>query len=575
MRTKSTEQIAPPRWRARLVFCVMLVGFGVLGMRVLHLQTVENERLRAQGDARYLREVTVVPQRGRIVDRHGQVLAVSTPVDSLWAQPALFCAEGVQAEEGWTRLLEITGLSRERLARRCARLAGANFMYIKRRLSPQVAEEAMALGLPGLEVQTEYRRYYPGGPAGAHLLGFTNVDDVGQEGLERAHQAELGGTRGRVRVLKDRAGNYVESVHSIQRVQHGEDLAVSIDQRIVALANDYLAAAVREHQAVSGSVVVLAVPSGEILAMVNFPQFNPNDRSTMTGEAFRNRSITDVFEPGSTAKPFTVAMALQSGKVQPEQLVDTAPGYYEIGGHKIHDTQNYGVISVADVIIRSSNVGVAKIAQVFPYDALYTTFQKVGFGRRAGEFPGETAGKLPKRTSPVDHVAQSYGHGFAVTTLQLARAYTTFATDGELLPVTLVPQAEGYRARGERIFDAHTVYTMREMLEHAASAAGTASKARIPRYRVGGKTGTSHKLLDGSYQNSRYLSNFVGFAPLSAPRFVVAVTIDDPRGRFYYGGDVAAPVFADLMQDLLRLYNVEPDGLARRVVAGYDAGGGE
>ena len=317
--------------------------------------------------------------------------------------------------------------------------------------------------------------------------------------------------------------------------------------------------------------MVLAVPSGEILAMVNSPQFNPNDRSTITGGKFRNRSVTDVLEPGSTAKPFAVAMALESGEFTPATLIDTAPGRYRIGGHTIEDTHDYGELSLHDVIVRSSNVGVAKVALAFPSDDLFNTLADVGFGARAGNLPGEIAGALKKRSRLIEHATLSYGYGFSVTPLQLARAYTVFATDGQLLPVTLQPKPPGYRAPGKRVFSAATVAAIRPMLEQAASAEGTARKAQIPRYRVGGKTGTIHKLLNNSYQNERYLSVFAGLAPLSNPRFVIAVTVDDPRGEFYYGGDVAAPVFADLMRDLMRLYNIAPDAPAPTAAAAATA----
>lgn len=535
----------------------MLSVFFLLGMRVVHLQTVEHERLQTQGDARYLRELTVLPERGRILDRNGRVVTVSTPVDSLWAEPSVFCAMPAR----WEPMLTLLSVTQKRLRAHCEKQKHSDFMYIQRRLSPMLAKQIMQLAVPGVEVQREYRRYYPDGPAGAHLIGFTNVDDVGQEGLELAYETQLSGTPGRIRVLKDHAGNYVESVESIQQVRHGEPLIISIDQRIQALATDYLETAVRQNEAVSGSVVVLSIPSGEILAMVNSPQFNPNDRSSMIAEKFRNRSVTDLFEPGSTVKPFTAAMALQSGTVNAQTIVDTSPGHYQVGGHAIHDIDNYGAISVSDVIARSSNVGIAKLALTLPYDELFNTFANLGFGHRAASLPGEIPGMLKRRPHLLDHATLSYGYGFSVTPLQLARAYSVFATDGMLLPVTLQRKPPGYRAAGTRVFNPDTAYAIRAMLEKAASTSGTASKARIPRYRVGGKTGTTHKLMNGSYQSKRYLSAFAGLAPLTNPKFVIVVTVDDPRGKLYYGGDVAAPVFASLMQDLLRLYNVEPDAL--------------
>ena len=554
------QLIRPPLWRRHVILAAMGALFILLGARVVHLQVSEHERLQAQGDARYLRQLTVIPARGRILDRNGQVLAVSTPVGSLWAEPAVFC----KAQIKWQPLIDLAQIDEARLLAACDKHRQsdfrADFMYLKRRLPPMLAQQIHDSGIPGVGVQREYKRYYPGGPAGAHLIGFTDVDDVGQEGLEMAHESQLGGRAGRIRALKDRAGNYVERVENIQPVRHGRELTVSVDQRIQSLANDYLARAVRDHRAVGGSVVVLAVPSGEILAMVNAPQFNPNDRATLRADAFRNRSITDLLEPGSSAKPFTAAMALDGGAVGATTMVDTTPGRNRVGGHVIRDNQNHGILSVGDVITRSSNVGISKIAMAFPYDDLYDAFAGVGFGRRAANLPGESAGPLKWRNRPVEHATLSYGYGVSVTPLQLARAYTVFATDGELLPVTLVPQADGYRAQGERVFSADTAHAIRAMLERAAGIDGTAPKARIARYRVGGKTGTIHKLIDGVYDQERYVSVFAGIAPITAPRFVVVVSIDDPRGEFYYGGDVAAPVFAALMADLMRLYNIKPDG---------------
>ena len=557
-RVRHSPQIPPPPvWRRWVIMSAMLSVFALLGWRVVHLQTVEHSHLQAQGDARYLRELEVRPARGRILDRNGQVLAVSTPVGSLWADPAPFCA----AQAQWKPLLALAGIGEKRLRSACKKHQKSDFMYLKRRLPPMLAERVRALGIPGVGVQREYKRYYPGGPAGAHLVGFTDVDDAGQEGLERVYDSQLAGHAGRIRALKDRVGTYVERVERIRQVRHGRDLVISIDQRIQSLADDYLEAAMHKHRAAAGSVVVLAVPSGEILAMVNFPRFNPNDRSTLIRGAYRNRSVTDVLEPGSTAKPFTVAMALDTGKVDAATMVDTAPGHHEVGGHTIRDTHDYGSLSVADVLVRSSNVGVSKIALAFPYDGLYDTFAEVGFGRRTAGLPGEAAGALQRRQRSIEHATLSYGYGLSVTPLQLARAYTVFATDGVLLPVTLQPRAPGQRALGVRVFSPHTAYSVRAMLERAASPEGTAPKARIPRYRVAGKTGTAHKFIDGAYHERRYRSIFAGFAPVTDPRFVMVVAVDDPRGQFYYGGDVAAPVFAALMADLMHLYNVKPDGL--------------
>ena len=379
--------------------------------------------------------------------------------------------------------------------------------------------------------------------------------------MERAFDTELRGQEGRQRLLKDLAGHYVESVESIRQVRHGKDLVITIDQRVQSLASRYLESAIRKHDATGGSVVVLEIPSGEIIVMVNSPQFNPNNRSSITPGVFRNRTVANVMEPGSTAKPFTIGMVLENGSVTPDTLIDTSPGYYRVPGYTIRDVHNYGEISVFDVLVHSSNVGVSKLALGLPFDDLYNTFRGVGFGQRSGTLPGETSGVLTKRTRKIEHATLSYGYGFSATPLQLARAYTVFATDGVLLPITLQPREPAYRASGKRVFSASTVASIRDMLEQVATPKGTARKARVARYRIGGKTGTTHKLIDGNYKNKRYLSLFAGLAPITDPKFVMVVTIDEPRGKFYYGGDVAAPVFSSLMADLMRLYNVKPDDI--------------
>lgn len=554
---RNTTIKAPSVWRRHVVLTLMIFAFAVLALRVVQLHTEENERLRVQGDKRYLRAVKISPQRGRILDRNGQVLSVSTPVDSLAAEPDIFCTNQLL----WLPMLETIDLAYENVRQNCEKFADASFMYIKRQLPPDVVKQVMAMKIPGLEVRREYKRYYPGGPVSAHLIGFTDVDDNGQEGLELDFNTALKGREGRKRMLKDLAGHYVESVESIQQVRHGKDLVITIDQRVQSQASRYLDAAIKKHDAVGGSVVVLEIPSGEIIAMVNAPQFNPNDRTSMTPGVFRNRAVTNVLEPGSTAKPFTIAMALESGEISADTIVDTSPGYYRVSNHTIRDVHNYGEISVFDVLVRSSNVGSAKLALSFPFDYLYNTLEGVGFGSRAGRLPGEISGVLKTRTRKIEHATLAYGYGFSTTPLQLAKAYTVFATDGRLLPVTLQPRKPGYRAIGKRVFSTQTVASIRAMLEQAATPRGTGRKAQVPRYRIGGKTGTTHKLIDGGYTEKRYVSLFAGLAPITDPKFVMVVAVDDPKGQFYYGGDVAAPVFSSLMADLMRLYNVKPDGI--------------
>lgn len=619
----SAKKISPPpRWRQHLVLTVMSAVFAVLGGRVIWLQVQDNSMLQAQGDKRYLRSVHIAPQRGKILDRNGQVLSVSTPVDSLAADPKLFC----KAADLWLQMPSMVGLSKDRLIEKCERAKHSDFMYIQRRLPPHLVAEIMDMKISGVYVKREHKRYFPGGPVGAHLIGFTDSNGKGQEGLELAYNGELSGRAGKGRVLKAGTGGFVESVESIQQVRDGSDLHISIDQRVSSLASQYLDAAVQKHQAAGGSVVVVAIPSGEIISMVNSPQFNPNDRSTFKSGVVRNRAVTDVLEPGSTVKPFTIAMALESGDVTPESMVDTSPGYYQIGRHKVSDGRDHGEISVFDVIVRSSNVGAAKLALNYPYDDLYNLFSDVGFGKKALDWgiaaqgsevirpacasdnlqkwilraacasntqytkspvamdheqissrqralPGEVNGALKKRTRKIEHATLSFGYGLSVTMLQLARAYTVFATDGELLPMTYAKKAPGYKAKGTRILQPETVAHIRAMLEQVATSQGTAAAARIPRYRIGGKTGTSRKLIDGNYADKRYISLFAGLAPITNPKFVMVVSIDDPRGQFYYGGDVAAPVFSNLMADLMRLYNVKPDALEGQIAALTGLGG--
>ena len=553
----------PSVWRQYCVLALALVVFTVLSLRVVQLHTADNEELQNQGDKRYLREVKIIPQRGRILDRNGQVLSVSTPMDSLVADPTVFC----QAQVAWQAMLKHIDITQNSLQKKCKKFARASFMYIKRQLPPIVADQVMAMKIPGIETRREYKRYYPGGPVSAHLIGFTDVDGNGQEGLERVFDEHLSGHEGRQRLLKDLAGHYVESVENIQQVQHGADLVITIDQRVQSLASRHLEAAIKRHDAAGGSIVVLGIPRGEIIAMVNSPQFNPNDRSSIASGMFGNSTVANTLEPGSTAKPFTIAMALESGSVNADTLIDTSPGYYRLPGHTIRDMRNYGELSVFDVLVHSSNIGTSKIALALPIDDLYSTLSKVGFGTRSGTLPGEVSGVLSKRVRKIEHAALSYGYGFSATPLQLARAYTVFATDGVLLPVTLKLKEPEYHATGERVFDVATVASIRAMLEQVATPKGTARKARVARYRIGGKTGTTHKLINGNYKNKRYVSLFAGLAPITNPQFVMVVVIDDPKGRFYHGGDVAAPVFASLMADLMRLYNVKPDGIQQSDVA--------
>ncbi len=543
--------------RKTLVLVLVFVLFLALIVRIAYLQTIMHEQLVSEGENRFERVLKFSAQRGNILDRNGQILSTSTPVDSLAANPLVFC----QNRDRWQQLATTLGVEVQHFNERCKLYSDARFMYLLKQIPPELAEQAIDIGVPGLEVRREYKRFFPGGPIGAQLIGLTNTNDMGQEGLELKYDDLLTGEEGVQRVLKDRIGRYVEAIDNPRSVRHGSDLQISIDQRIQSLAFRYLADAVKTHQAAGGSIVLLKIPSGEIISMVNAPQFNPNDRSTVTHGVLRNRIVTDAIEPGSLAKPFTIAMLLEEGLVNPDTVVDTEPGQMYIGRNRISDVRNYGQLAVTDVIAKSSNVGTVKLALEEPFEKLHRTLKRVGFGTSASDLPGESAGFLPIRKRPIEHATMSFGYGFSATALQIARAYTVFATDGILLPITIEPKPAGYIATGERVFSAKTAVQIRQMLHKVATHQGTASKAQISGYVVGGKTGTTHKLVDGNYENKDYLSLFAGFGPISNPQFVGVVIIDEPRSKQYFGGAVAAPVFSNLMEDVMRIYDVRPDDL--------------
>ena len=549
-----------PAWRARFVAALLLLAFGVLAARSVYLQVVRNDFLQQKGESRYSRVIELSATRGRIVDRSGDVMAVSTPVKSIWAIPEDARLTPSQARE----LAALTEMDVRELNRRLA--TEKDFIFIKRQIPPDTAEKIAALNLPGIHQQREYRRYYPGGEVTAHILGFTGVEDKGQEGIELAFDAQLAGKPGSRRVIKDRLGRIVEDVESIKSPQEGKDLALALDAKIQYLAFTHLKQALAEHKAKAGGVVVLDARTGEVLALANLPAYNPNNRLKLTGAQLRNRALTDVFEPGSTMKPFTAALALEKGRFRFDSQIQTAPGRLTIGNATIHDAHMHGMLTVAQVVQKSSNVGTAKIAATFAPEEMWQMFDELGFGRplRLG-FPGEVGGRLrPFKTwRPIEQATMAYGHGISVTLMQLARAYLAFARDGDLIPLSLT-RLESPPLAGKSIFSAQTAREVRAMLEMAVQPGGTAPKAQIPGYRVAGKTGTAHKLEGGAYAE-RYVSAFVGFAPASNPRLVVAVMIDEPSAGKYYGGEVAAPVFAQVMAGSLRTLGVPPDAPLRPV----------
>lgn len=545
----------PQRLRQWLVLAFLLAGLALLGARAIYLQVISADYLKTQGKARHTRIVKDNSHRGMILDRSGVPLAISTPVDSVWAHPPTLIEER-RGHAALARLLEMTPAE---LARLLARTGEREFVYLKRHVPPGVAGRVTALQVPGVSLLREYRRYYPAGAVAGHVLGFTNVDDQGQEGIEFAYDAWLRAIPGTKRVLKDLHGTAVEVVESVRLPTPGKDLVTSLDRRVQYLAYRELKAAVAEHGARAGAAVVLDAYTGEVLALVNEPDFNPNNRGTLKGPMFRNRAVTDLFEPGSTLKPFTIATALESGKFTASTLIDTSPGTMLVGRKTIRDLHNYGVISVARVIEKSSNVGTGKIALALGKQALWETFRRVGFGTVTGsQLPGETAGLLnsPSNWVPIDQVSMSYGYGISVTPLQLARAYASLANGGELVSVTLLRQdAEPPRPR---VFSRPVAHAVRQMLELAVDQ-GTGGAARVADYRVAGKTGTVHKLTGGGYADDDYVAWFAGFAPVERPRLVMVVAIDGPRRGHHFGGDVAAPVFGHVMSGALRLLDIAPD----------------
>jgi len=544
-----------PPWRVRIVIGLLGAAFAVLVGRAVYLQGWNNDFLRAKGESRYSRTLEIPAVRGRILDRNGEALAVSTPVKAIWAIPedATLTTKQVEA------LARSLAVPRAELAKRLADTA-RDFVYLKRQVPPEAADRVAAMKLPGIYQSREYRRYYPAGEATAHVVGFTDVDEVGQEGIELAFQDALAGHAGSRRVIKDRLGQIVEDIESVRAARDGRDVVLALDARIQSLAYGELKRAVEAHRAKGGGIVVLDVATGELLALANLPSYNPNNRARVTGEQVRNRAVTDQFEPGSTLKPFTVALALESGHVSPATTIQTAPGSLTIGPATIRDPHPAGALTVEQVIQKSSNVGAAKIALGLPAEHIWGLFDDIGLGTppRLG-FPGESGGKLrPFKTwRPIEQATMSYGHGISVSLVQLARAYTVFARDGELVPLSLA-KLDGLPA-GKPVLSPKTAAAVRRMLELAVEPGGTAPRARIMGYRVAGKTGTAHKQEHGGYAPDKYHSSFVGFAPASRPRLVVAVMIDEPGAGQYYGGAVAAPVFAQVMAGALRLLGVAPD----------------
>jgi cell division protein FtsI (penicillin-binding protein 3) len=561
VKARSTDQdgrLRTYRWRSALVLGLLLTGAALLAARAVELQLVDHRFLLKQGDDRALRVVAIEAHRGEITDRNGEPLAISTPVDSVWVNPQLIHDDIDQLPE----LARALGEDDQALARRITSNLDREFLYLVRHLPPDQAARIKDLGIPGVYLMREYQRYYPAGEVAGHVVGFTTIDDRGQEGLELSYDQILNGVDGEKRVLQDMYGHYVQDVDSIRAPRPGHDLITSIDLRIQYLAYRELKAAIQQDHARAGSVTVIDCDTGEVLAMVDQPSFNPNDRDQFKPELYRNRAATDIFEPGSSVKPFIIAAALASNEYRPDSIVDTSPGLLKVGDKIFEDEHDLGPIDLATLLAKSSNVGAAKVALSLPPELIWKTLTNLGFGQVTGsDFPGESAGILTNYTHwrPIGIATLSHGYGLSVTPLQLAHAYATIGAFGLERPVSFV-RVQG-PVPGVRVMRAGVARSLIGLMEQVVAAGGTGTRAAVVGYKVAGKTGTAWKSYAGGYSTDKYMAVFAGVVPASHPRLATVVVIDEPSGSQYYGGEVAAPVFANVMAGAMRLLDVPPDDL--------------
>ena len=548
-----------PVWRSKFIVAMIGLGFVGLGARAAYVQVFGNDFFQRQGEVRFARTLELPANRGKILDRNGLILASSVPAASIWAIP-----EDVEHEkpEVKAKLRQLAKLMEMPFADLMAKLSDEDktFVWVKRQLDWDMGQKIAALDIKGIYQRKEYKRQYPEGEAAAHIVGFTNVEDKGQEGMELAFNSQLAGKPGSRRVIKDRLGRVVEGVGETIPPIDGKDMQLSIDSKVQFFAYQKLRDQVALHKAKAGSVVVMDAHTGELLALANYPSYVPDKRQNLTGEQLRNRALTDVFEPGSTMKPFTIGLALESGRVKPETVIDTSPGRINITGSTISDTHNYGALTVEGVIQKSSNVGTTKLAMQMPAKEMWETFSAAGFGQKPQiGFPGAISGRLrPYKTwRPVEQATMSYGYGLSASLFQMARSYTVFANGGRVIPATLLKTDEP--AVGVPVFSERTADQVRKMLQMAAGPGGTGQKAQTVGYSVGGKSGTARKQVGKSYAAGKYRAWFTGLAPVDKPRIIVAVMVDEPSAGQVYGGLVAAPVFSEVVQQTLRMMNVQPD----------------
>ena len=557
-RTEAQSEARQFRLRAWWVLGgIVVVALGIIA-RAVNLQVLNHDFLAGQGADRFMRNVKIPAHRGAIIDRFGEPLAVSTPVDTVWANPAELAA----AADQLPRLAKALSRDREWLTRRVTANLDSQYLVLAKQMQPDEAERIRALGIPGVYLQREYRRFYPAGEVTGHLLGFTGVEDQGQEGLELGYEQKLAGEDGMKRVIQDRMGRKVENVDSVRTARPGEELATSIDLRIQYLAYRELKSAIREFNARAGSVIVIDVRTGEVLAMVNQPSFNPNDRTQFEVDRYRNRAVTDILEPGSSIKPFVVAAALESGKFKANSVIDTNPGFIKVATKVIEDPHNLGVVDLATILAKSSNVGMTHLALSLDRAIIWETLNSLGFGQvSTSGFPGESAGLLTHYSHwrEISVATLAYGYGISVTPLQLAQGYATLAAWGVRRPISF--RRLDSPPAGVRVLDAQVSRDVIHLIEHVVTADGTAPLARIPGYRVAGKTGTAFKSMGGGYSTDKYMAVFAGLVPASAPRLAAVIVIDEPMGTVHHGGDVAAPVFSAVLGGALRLLAIPPDDL--------------
>jgi cell division protein FtsI (penicillin-binding protein 3) len=545
-----------PIWRSQFIVAVIAAGFLGLVARAAYVQVIDNAFFKRQGTVRFVRTLDLPANRGRILDRHGNILASSVPVPSIWANP-----EDIERDPAKLKALaKLLGMTSAELDKKLQD-EDKIFVWLKRQVDESVAKDIAALKIKGVYDRKEYKRIYPEGESVAHVVGFTNVENLGQEGVELTFNKDLGGKAGSRRVIKDRLGRVVEDIGEMVPPVDGRDLQLSIDSKVQYFAYEKIKESVVTNKAAAGSVVVLDIKTGEVLALVNYPSYSPGKRGSLSGAQLRNRALTDTFEPGSTMKPLVVGLALEKGIVKPETLIQTAPGKLQMGTATITDAHPHGVLSVNEIIQKSSNVGTVKIAmQMQPHD-MWEVFTQMGLGQKPQvPFPGAVAGKVRayKTWRPIEQATMSYGYGLSTSLFQLAQAYTVFAHDGEMVPMSLVKTNQA-QVNGARVFSSQNAAAIRNMLHLVTIQGGTAPKAQTMGYSVGGKTGTAHKVEGKGYASKKYRGFFVGIAPIDNPRIVVAVMVDEPTGGAYFGGDVAAPVFSQTVQQTLRMMGVQPD----------------